>query len=251
MNLSLPPEQLATVLDVANKTAYTILQSYAHDHELPTNWRVIVSFRLGNDDLFHVQRTGCDLAVIFVNGYEFLSMDKTDKTRVAKFRVAAVKAIKLAVDLSKTGSALITGDLAYAISKERKRIRREILSIGYNALDDRYFQLSGTLTLTDRLGGRTLSIDIHPFFSLESQLAGLKHNLSLLMLQDSETEELVDILESARIQRRDSIENPEHPTSYTISSVPDGIATHVEYREEFHLPSDIHTSESNSIESEN
>lgn len=227
---SLAPEALASITEVASKTAHTILQSYADDIELPTNWRTTISFRLGNDDIFHVQRTGCDISIIFVNGYEFLTLDKTDKSRVARFRFAALKAIKLAATLSKSGSALITGDLAYAITKERQKLRREVISLGYNALDDRYFSLSGTLTLTDRLGGRTLSTEILPSFPIETQILGLKHALSLLMLQDSETEEIIDILELAKRQQTSTV-SADVPTSYTISSTPDGegITTHVDY----------------------
>jgi len=226
----LPPETLSQITEVASRTAHTILQSYADDIELPTNWRTTISFRLQNDDLFHVQRTGCDLAVIFVNGYEFLTLDKSDKSRVGKFKFAALKAIKLAASLSKNGNALITGDLAYAITKERQKLRREVISIGYNALDDRYFHLSGTITLTDRLGGRQVTSEIVStnIIPLEVQVIGLKHSLSLLMLQDSETEEIIDILELARQKQANPIVTPT-PVSYTISNVENGIATHVDY----------------------
>lgn len=233
---AIPADQLSQLVDTLSSTAHTVLQAFANDAEFPTNWRTIISFRLSDNDLFHIQRTGCDQAVIFVNGFEFVSLDKTDKPRIAKFRFAANKAIKLAAILSKTSSALITGDLAYAITSERKRVRRSIISYGYNALDDRYFKLSGTLTLTDQLGGRTLTTEIFPTVPIELQIAALKHALSLLMLQDSETEELVDLLEMSRQQRLNS-RGYEHPSSYTISSTsPTTITTHVEYREEFHLP---------------
>jgi hypothetical protein len=227
---SIPPEQLSLLVDTLSSTAHTVLQTFAHDSDLPTNWKTLISFRLQDVDLFHIQRTGCDEAVIFVNGYEFVSLDKTDKPRIAKFRFAANKAIKLATLLSKTGSALVTGDLAYAITKERKRLRRTVMSYGYNALDDRYFNLSGSITLTDRLSGRTLTTELFASLPLEPQVYALKHALSILMLQDTETEELVDLLESSRSQQVNA-RGTEEPSSYTISSNESGsLHTHLEYR---------------------
>lgn len=225
---SIPPEALESLVDNLSRTAHHVLQSYANDNEVATNWRTVVSFRLADNDLFHIQRTGCDLSVIFVNGYEFVSLDKTNRTQIAKFRFAAFKAIKLAATLSEAGNALITGDLAYAINRERKRLRREVISHGYNALDDRYFTVGGTLTLSDKLSGRTLSAPINSVIPLESQLSSLKHALSLIMLQDSETEEIIDLLETKRYHSSIVVEEP--PTSYTISSVGESVSTHVEYR---------------------
>ncbi len=236
--MSLPPEQLTLITETASKAAHTILQKYADEMEVATNWRTLVSFRLADNDLFHIQRTGCDVAIIFVNGYEMLTItsDKSDRARMGKFRIAAVKAIKLAATLSKNGSALITGDLAYAITKERKRLRRQVISMGYNALDDRYFSLSGTITLTDKLGGRTITAEILPIFPIESQILSLKHSLSLMMLQDSETEEMIDLLETNRNYKveRDKAEQVDSPTSYTISADPESnaISTHVNYHKE-------------------
>lgn len=225
---SIPPDALESLVENLSRTAHHVLQSYANDNELPTNWRTIVSFRLADNDLFHIQRTGCDLAVIFVNGYEFVSLDKTNRAQVAKFKFASYKAVKLAATLSQSGNALITGDLAYAINRDRKRLRREIISYGYNALDDRYFTVGGTLTVTDKLSGRILSAPINSVIPLESQLNCLRHALSILMLQDSETEELVDLLETRRNHVASVVE--EKPTSYTISATNNSISTHVEYR---------------------
>jgi hypothetical protein len=225
---SIPPEALESLVDNLSRTAHLVLQSYADDNDIATNWRTIISFRLADNDLFHIQRTGCDIAIIFVNGYEFVSLDKSNRSQVAKFKFAAFKAIKLAASLSTTGNALITGDLAYAINRERKRLRREVISLGYNALDDRYFRVGGTLTLADKLSGRVLSAPINTIIPLEDQLSSLKHALSLIMLQDSETEEVIDLLETRRNHMNSVVEEP--PTSYTISSVGNSVSTHVEYR---------------------
>jgi len=235
--LSLPSEQLNALIEATSSAAHSILQSYADDLDHPTNWRTVLSFRLRDGDLFQIQRNGCEPAVILVNGNEFLTLDRSDKPRVNKFKLAALRAIKLAATLSRAGSALITGDLAYAITKERKRVRREILGVGYNALDERYFSLSGTLILTDKLGGRTLSAEIIPFIPLESQVNALRHHLSLLMLQDSETEEMIDILEMARSYKK---VKEEPPVSYILSNDDTGgMVTHVDYRESSLLPTEI------------
>ncbi len=220
-------EKLALMLSTASKAADATLRKFARDHDLPEAWDVVVSFRVAHDDdFFHIQRKGCDNAIIYVNAMPYLALVSTsDKQSKARFKLAALRAIKLATTLSKSGSALITGDLAYAITSARKRIRRTIIESSFNALDDRYFSVSGILTVTDRLGGKSISAEIVPVISLDNQVHALKRSLSREMLQDAETEEVVDLLELARNKMIPVVS----PESYSISLRNNEMHTTVSY----------------------
>ena len=227
--------QLEAMLSTASKVADATLRSFARSHDLPESWNVVVSFRMQHeDDLFHIQRTGCNESIIYVNAIQYLSLvQNKDKEAKQKFKMAAVRAIKLATTLSTNGNALITGDLAYAITTTRKRIRRAVIATSYNVLDDRYFSVTGHITVQDRLGGRELSSKILPSVSIDDQVLALKRELSFVMLQDAETEELIDLIEMARKR------NVEYkPESYTIALSNGGIATTISYQPN-HIPIDI------------
>lgn len=213
-----------------SEVASLLLHNLAKKSDIPENWNVLVSHRIDSpSEMFIVQRESCENATIYVNAYHFISLQTKDKTwreRLAKFKMAAFKAIKLASKMSEAGSALITGDMAYAITEERKRIRRSLLEQSKAYLNPRYFTISGVIVVTDCLSGRQLSVDILPTMSLDSQASALYHNLSMMMLQDSETEALIDLLETKR-----SFQINEPPVEAVISVDSRTITTSLTYEE--------------------
>lgn len=224
-------EEMAAYIQIATSSADVTLRKFARDHMLSEDWHVIASVRMTREnDLFHIQRTNCQLAQIYVSvqGYMSLlepSLTYTErKKKAARFKAAALKAIKLATILSKQGSALMTGDLAYSITEERKQFRRQIILSQRNALNDRYFKVSGTLTVTEQLTDTSVTADVIEGISLDTQIESLKHILSRRMLMHAENEELIDILELAR--NRKPIPQP---VEFQISLEGNSINTHVVY----------------------
>lgn len=224
MDKTVNDDDVAKLLESYSGVVDGILRSVARKNDLPENWNTIVTLRLSDNDVFHVQRLGCDPSTIYVNASIITQLISSPKEVRKRFELSALKAIKLASTLSNSGSALITGDLAYAITDARKRIRRSIIASGYNALDDRYISVGGTLRLEDKLSNRVIEVPINNFIPLDIQVRSAKQQLSLVMLQDAETEEVIDLLETSR-----SFTPTPNPTSYTVSLQSGGISVDVGY----------------------
>jgi len=225
-------EAVSILLDNYSKAIHSVLTGLARQNDIPENWNTIVTLRLAESDLFHIQRIGCYPSTIYVNASIIATLKSASKELKGRFQLAAIKAIKLAANLSASGTALITGDIAYAITESRKRLRRSVIAASYNALDDRYITVGGTFRLTDRLSGRIIEVPINNFLPIDAQLQAAKRQLSLDMLQDAETEEVIDLIETSR----NFVASP-NPTNYTIALEAGGITTNVGYT---HIQLDEH-----------
>ncbi len=171
--------------------------------------------------LFHIQRTGCERPTIAIAFDYAASMTPKEKPRFLKLAMEAVRfANRMAVS-----NPLVTGDLAYQMGQERKKLRRvPIISSLVNSLPDRYFRVSSTVTVSCALSGRTLSADVPFNGSYDDTVALLRNELSRLLLIDRDSEDLIDMLESARQARQ-----PDIPQAVTITDVGGGERTTVIY----------------------
>lgn len=208
------------VTDLSDTLA-AALRGEAIRRNLATGWTIRVTMEIQSPVLFHVQRTGCDQPVIAI-AFDFAaSLTPKEKPRFLRLALDAIRfANRMAIS-----NPLVTGDLAYQMGQERKKLRRvPIMTSLHNSLPDRYFRVSSVVSVTCALSGRTLSADVPFNGSFDATVAMLQNELSRQLLLDRDSEALIDLLESARQARQ-----PDVPKSVTISDVGYGERTTVTY----------------------
>lgn len=177
---------------------------------------VACTVRLPSDILFHVERWQCDAPRILCNASALLSLSGKPKAK-ARWESGALKAILGAVSMLRR-SALLSPQQAIEVHAARLESRRT--SVRFAPLPDRYFATTATITVTCRITGASLSGDMLPGESLEECQSRLRQALSIRILQDDETAELIDTIEQARTFRPDpapqSVTVTDNQTTYSF-----------------------------------